>query len=95
MAASTLLNAVTVNTTGAGAAITGDVEFQVDGQTGGGEVLIERSIDDISANYQLVGVRGRFLGAGLVAVRNAGTNYFRARLVKCKAAALVTVRSIQ
>ena len=95
MAATTLLNAVTVPTTGTGVAITGDVEFQVDGDMGLGEMLIERSIDDVDANYRLVGVKGRFRGPGLVAVRNVGQNYYRARLAGCKKAANATARAIQ
>lgn len=73
----TLLNAVAVATTSAGVAITGDFEVSVSGDLAGGTVELQRSIAD-DTEYSAVGKEGVFFGKGHAAIRNAGTNYYRA-----------------
>lgn len=77
MASGTLLNAVTVDTVGTGVALSGDVEFSALGFAGGGTIEVQRSIDDVDANYKPVGIEGQFYGPGHCSVRNSGTNYYR------------------
>lgn len=95
MAATTLLNAVTVNTVGTGVAITGDVDFSALGFMGGGMLEVQRSVDDVDANYKPVGPEGQFIGAGHCTVRNVGTNYYRGVLKGATQTANATLKSNQ
>lgn len=95
MAAATLLNAVTTNTVGAGVAISGDFEASALGDAGGGMGELQRSIDDVDANYKPVGTEGQFNGAGHCAVRNVGTNYYRGVLRGCSRTANFTLKTNQ
>jgi len=72
-----LLNAVSVATTSAGVEITGDFEVSCSGPLGGGVAELQRSIDDVAANYSPVGVEGIFFGKGHAAISNVGTNWYR------------------
>lgn len=79
MAQGTFLD-VTTNSVGTGVALTGDFEVSVTGQHGGGVHEIQRAATDTDADYKPIGRHGQFNGEGHTAVRNVGTNYYRAVL---------------
>lgn len=85
MAAQTLLNAVTGNTTGTGVAVTGNFEAIPTGTSyAGGTLELQMSVDDVDANYKPVGTNGQWNGPGNpAAITNTGTNYFRGVLKGC------------
>lgn len=95
MATVTLLSAVTTDTVGTGQAVSGPCTVQVDGDGGGGETIIEASIDDVSANYQQIGVVGTVRGnkGGLVHCHFLGSYYLRARHRGCTGTAARTARA--
>lgn len=95
MAAVTLLSAVSVDTDGTGQAMSGPCTVQIDGDSGGGRVLIEASIDNVSANFKSVGRDGNLSKGegGLLHVQLMGAYYIRARLVGATATASLTVRA--
>jgi hypothetical protein len=95
MASGTLLNAVTTSTVGAGVSVTGDVEFQVLGDLGDGIVEIQKSIDNVSANYSSIGPDAVFRSPGWCGCRNIATNFFRAVLIRPRRLANATVKYSQ
>lgn len=91
----TLLNAVTTDTVGSGQAMDGPCTVQVQGDGGGGETVIEASIDDVADNYQHIGAVGTVRGnkGGLVHCHFMGGYYIRARHRGCTGTAARTVRA--
>lgn len=83
MAASTILDAVTTDTTTSGVPMTGDFEASAFGNAGGGQCIIERAVADVAAEYQPVGIEATFFGGGHVKITNSGTNYYRAKFIGC------------
>lgn len=80
MATFTLLSAVSVDTVGAGQAMTGDFEALPQGTHYAGGVLELQVADtDTPADYEPVGIGCQWRGPGSpAAVRNNGTKFFRA-----------------
>lgn len=77
----TLLNAVTEDTTGTGAELTGPCSVIVRGTLGDGTVHLEAADADSAGNYEPIGRDAQVKAPGWVTVDILGTYFLRARIV--------------
>lgn len=82
MAAIPLTVAQTIDGVGSVGAvqITGDFDFSLAGNCGGGRLELQRAVANNDADFCAAGKEAIFFGQGHVAITNHGTNWYRTKL---------------